>query len=83
MLEGLNASRFENLTGFSEVIQDGMLSMLESGRMAVASASSFSLSPEAAQRINDNAAFFRQKIILRQQEISNSPELIRRLVLLP
>lgn len=79
MLEGLNASRFENLTGFSEVIQDGMLSMLESGRMAVASASSFSLSPEAAQRINDNAAFFHQKIILRQQEISNSPELIRRL----
>ncbi|MCP1213668.1 acetyl-CoA hydrolase/transferase family protein [Acetobacter okinawensis] len=79
VLEGLNTSRFENLTGFSEVIQDGMLSMLENGRMAVASASSFSLSPEAAQRINDNAAFFRQKIILRQQEISNSPELIRRL----
>lgn len=79
VLEGLNTSRFENLTGFSEVIQDGMLSMLESGRMIVASASSFSLSPEAAQRINDNAAFFRQKIVLRQQEISNSPELIRRL----
>lgn len=79
VLEGLNASRFDNLTGFSEVIQDGMLSMLESGRMKVASASSFSLSPEAAHRINDNAAFFRQKIVLRQQEVSNSPELIRRL----
>ncbi|ARW49317.1 Succinyl-CoA:acetate CoA-transferase [Acetobacter pasteurianus] len=79
VLEGLNSSRFENLTGFSEVIQDGMLSMLESGRMTVASASSFSLSPEAAERINDNAAFFRQKIVLRQQEVSNSPELIRRL----
>lgn len=79
VLEGLNNSQFENLTGFSEVIQDGMLSMLESGRMTVASASSFSLSPEAARRINDNAAFFRQKIVLRQQEISNSPELIRRL----
>lgn len=79
VLEGLNTGRFENLTGFSEVIQDGMLSMLESGRMTVASASSFSLSPEAAQRMNDNAAFFRQKIVLRQQEVSNSPELIRRL----
>ncbi|MFT9256645.1 MAG: acetyl-CoA hydrolase/transferase family protein [Acetobacter sp.] len=79
VLDGLNTSRFENLTGFSEVIQDGMLSMLESGRMTVASASSFSLSPQAAQRINDNAAFFRQKIVLRQQEVSNSPELIRRL----
>ena len=79
VLEGLNNSQFENLTGFSEVIQDGMLSMLESGRMSVAAASSFSLSPEAAQRINDNAAFFRKKIILRQQEVSNSPELIRRL----
>ncbi|NHN89993.1 acetyl-CoA hydrolase/transferase family protein [Acetobacter conturbans] len=79
VLEGLNTSRFENLTGFSEVIQDGMLSMLESGRMTVASASSFSLSPLAAERINDNAAFFRKKIVLRQQEVSNSPELIRRL----
>lgn len=79
VLEGLNNSQFENLTGFSEVIQDGMLSMLESGRMTVASASSFSLSPEAAQRINEKAPFFREKIILRQQEISNSPELIRRL----
>ena len=79
VLEGLNTGRFKNLTGFSEVIQDGMLSMLESGRMTVASASSFSLSPEAAQRMNDNAAFFRQKIVLRQQEVSNSPELIRRL----
>lgn len=79
VLEGLNESHFENLTGFSEVIQDGMLSMLESGRMTVASASSFSLSPEAAQRINRQAAFFRQKIVLRQQEVSNSPELIRRL----
>lgn len=48
VLDGLNTSRFENLTGFSEVIQDGMLSMLESGRMTVASASSFSLSPQAA-----------------------------------
>ncbi|MFT9206616.1 acetyl-CoA hydrolase/transferase family protein [Acetobacter orientalis] len=79
VLEELNNSQFENLTGFSEVIQDGMLSMLESGRMTVASASSFSLSPEAAQRINENASFFREKIILRQQEISNCPELIRRL----
>ncbi|MCH4023894.1 MAG: succinate CoA transferase [Acetobacter sp.] len=79
VLEGLNDAPFENLIGFSEVIQDGMLKMLDNGKMKIASATSFSLSPEAATEINDRMSFFREKIILRQQDISNSPEVIRRL----
>ncbi|MDG6094916.1 succinate CoA transferase [Acetobacter sp. AN02] len=79
VLEGLNEGPFENLMGYSEVIQDGMLKMLENGRMKIASATSFSLSPEAAKEINDRMSFFRQKIILRQQDVSNNPEVIRRL----
>ncbi|GAN67538.1 succinate CoA transferase [Acetobacter orleanensis] len=79
VLEGLNEGPFENLVGFSEVIQDGMLAMLDSGRMRVASATSFSLSPDAAEEINNRMDFFRTKIILRQQDVSNSPGVIRRL----
>ena len=36
-------------------------------------------SPEALERFLDEAEFFRDKIILRPQEISNNPEVIRRL----
>jgi len=79
VLGSLKDSPFENLTAYTEVIQDGMLDMLRSGRMRVASATAFSLSPDAAEDINANMAFFSDKIILRQQDVSNHPEVIRRL----
>ncbi|WP_406238496.1 succinate CoA transferase [Acetobacter orientalis] len=79
VLDGLNEGPFENLMGYSEVIQDGMLAMLDSGRMRMASATSFSLSPDAAEEINNRMDFFRNKIILRQQDVSNSAGVIRRL----
>jgi succinyl-CoA:acetate CoA-transferase len=79
VLTGLNESRFENLTAYTEVIQDGMLDMLTSGKLRMASATSFSLSPEAAATLNANMEKYRTKMILRPQEISNHPELVRRL----
>jgi succinyl-CoA:acetate CoA-transferase len=79
VLTGLNESRFENLTAYTEVIQDGMLDMLTSGKLRMASATSFSLSPEAAASLNANMEKYRSKMILRPQEISNHPELVRRL----
>jgi len=79
VMSGLQDSPFEAMTAFTEVIQDGMLDLLESGKLRVASATAFSLSPEAALKLNDRMAEFRGKIILRPQEISNHPELIRRL----
>ncbi|MBC6982736.1 acetyl-CoA hydrolase/transferase family protein [Caulobacter sp. 17J80-11] len=79
VLTGLKDGPFENLTAYTEVIQDGMLELLDSGRMLSASATAFSLSPEAAAAMNARMADYRDKIILRPQEISNHPELIRRL----
>src|SRR3954467_4676661 len=79
VLTGLIDSPFENMTAFTEVIQDGMLDLLKSGKLRMASATSFSLSPEAAAEVNSDMASFRDKMILRPQEISNHPELIRRL----
>src|SRR3954465_3277436 len=81
-LAELARSRFDNLTAYTEVIQDGMLGLLESGTMAVASATAFSLSPDAVAEFNDNARQYRDRIVLRPQEISNHPELIRRLGIL-
>lgn len=79
VLEGLDAGPFKNLTAFTEVIQDGMLKMLKSGTLSVASATAFSLSPDGIKEFDDNIDLYRDKIILRQQDISNNPELARRL----
>jgi succinyl-CoA:acetate CoA-transferase len=45
----------------------------------MASATSFSLSPAGIAEFDAHVEFYRQRIVLRPQEISNHPELIRRL----
>lgn len=79
VLAGLQNSPFDHLIGFTEVMQDGMLDLILSGKMQVASATALSFSPAALERFNSNIELLHQKIILRQQEVTNSPELIRRL----
>ncbi len=79
VLVGLNSGHFENMTSYTEVIQDGMLDLLDSGKLRVASATAFSVSPEGQERFNKNIDRYRKQIILRPQEISNHPEVIRRL----
>lgn len=82
VLAGLNNGPFEGLTAYTEVLQDGMLDMLRSGKLVSASATAFSLSPEAEKEFTENIDFYRDKVVLRPQEISNHPELIRRMGLI-
>ncbi|WP_022982373.1 succinate CoA transferase, partial [Ideonella sp. B508-1] len=79
VMAGLLDSPFENLTAYTEVLQDGMLELLKSGKMSTASATAFSLSPTALEELTANLDQFRERIVLRPQEISNHPELVRRL----
>jgi succinyl-CoA:acetate CoA-transferase len=79
VLIGLNEGPFENMTSYTEVVQDGMLDMLDSGKLRVASATAFSVSPEGQERFLKNIDRYRKQIILRPQDVSNSPEIIRRL----
>ena len=79
VLAGLNDGPFSGLTGFTEVLQDGMLDLLRSGKMDSASATAISLSPAALADFTAHIDFYRQRIVLRPQEISNHPELVRRL----
>lgn len=76
---GLVDGPFDNLTAYTEVLQDGMLALMQAGKLLTASATAFSLSPEAAHTLNSDMARFRDRLVLRPQEISNHPELIRRL----
>jgi succinyl-CoA:acetate CoA-transferase len=79
VLAGLDDGPFENLTAYTEVLQDGLLTMLRSGRLKSVSATALSLSDAGMKEFNDGIDFYRERIILRPQEISNHPELIRRL----
>ncbi len=79
VLLGLLEGKFENLTSYTEVIQDGMIELLRSGKVTCASATAFSLSPNMLAQVNAEMASFRKQIVLRPQEISNHSEMIRRL----
>jgi succinyl-CoA:acetate CoA-transferase len=79
VMAGLLDGPFDRLSAYTEVMQDGMLALLDAGKLEVASATAFSLSPDAAADLNSRMDRFRDRIILRPQEISNHPELVRRL----
>jgi len=79
VLHGLTQSSFRNLTMFSEVLQDSAIELLDAGQLRFASASSITLSSAMNERFMANLDHYRSRIVLRSQEISNHPELVRRL----
>lgn len=79
VLAGLGDSEFRDLVAFTEVIQDGMLDLIENGTLRAASATSFGLSDLGVDKFMANIDAYKGKILLRSEEISNHPELVRRL----
>ena len=79
VLHGLSASSFRDMTMYSEVLQDSAIALLDSGHLAVASASSITLTAATHERFIANLEQYRDRIVLRPQEISNHPEIVRRL----
>ena len=79
VLAGLDGGPFPPMTAYTEVIQDGMLQLLRSGALSVASATGFSLSEDGFAELRAHIGAYHDRIILRPQEISNHPEVIRRL----
>lgn len=66
-------------TLYTEVLQDKGVELIEAGRCTFASTGSLAVSDEVYERIMDNIDFYKQHIILRPYEISNHPEIVRRL----
>ena len=67
---------------YTEVIQDSVVELMNAGRVKFASGCSLTIGADKLQEIIDNLDFFRDKIVLRPQEISNNPEVARRLGLI-
>lgn len=79
ILEGFVNSEFNNLTMYSEVLQDSTFDLIDAGNLTFASASSITVSEKCYQRIFHNFDNYKNKILLRPQNISNAAEVIRRL----
>ena len=79
VLAGLKDCDLGGMEMYTEVLQDGALRLLESGRITAASSTALSLSKEMEAHFYEKFNDFKGRIVLRPQDVSNSGALIRRL----
>ncbi|MBB5180176.1 succinyl-CoA:acetate CoA-transferase [Planomicrobium koreense] len=82
VLHGMVDSEFKNLEVYSEVLQDAVFDLMDAGKVDFASCCSITLSEPKMKQVFGDFEKYRNKIIMRPQEISNHPEIIRRLGLI-
>jgi propionyl-CoA:succinyl-CoA transferase len=64
---------------FTEVFQDSLVDLMLNGRLRGASTTALTLTEPELDRVYDNMDFFAERVVLRPQELSNNPGIIRRL----
>ncbi len=64
---------------YSEVIQDSVIDLVRSGKIKFATGTSLTIAQDVLRKFYDDLEFFRSRILLRPQEITNNPEIVRRL----
>ncbi len=67
---------------YTEIIQDAVVKLMDAGQCRFASCTGLTLSTAAQQRVYGDLDTFRSRIVLRPQEITNHPEVVRRLGLI-
>jgi succinyl-CoA:acetate CoA-transferase len=82
VLHGMLDSEFEDLVVYSEVLQDAVFDLMDAGKVRFASCCSITLSEPKMKEVFSNFEKYRNSLIMRPQEISNHPEIIRRLGLI-
>lgn len=82
VLHGFIDTPFHDLKMYSEVLQDSTFDLFDAGKLTFASGSSITLSADKYQAVLPQLPHYKQRLILRPQEISNHPEVVRRLGLI-
>ncbi|MGH2316532.1 acetyl-CoA hydrolase/transferase family protein [Planococcus sp. SE5232] len=82
VLHGMIDSEFKDLEVYSEVLQDAVFDLMDAGKVSFASCCSITLSEPKMKQVFAEFENYREKIVMRPQEISNHPEIIRRLGLI-
>jgi acetyl-CoA hydrolase len=67
---------------YTEVIQDAVIGLMRDGKIRFASGCSLTVAPDVLQGVYKDLEFFRPRLVLRPQEISNAPEIVRRIGIL-
>jgi len=67
---------------YTEVIQDAVIGLIDSGKIKYASGCSLTISPDILAKVYGDLKRYRKHMVLRPQEISNNPEIVRRLGLI-
>ncbi len=82
VMHGFIDSPFHDLTMYSEVLQDSTFDLFDADKLNFASGSSITLSKSKYDEVIPKIGQYKPRLILRPQEISNHPEIIRRLGLI-
>ena len=82
VLSCLEKSDFEDLTVYTEVMQDAVVRLIQSGKVKTASGTALTISPSKKEELYAQLPALKDKIVIRPEEISNSPEVIHRLGLI-
>jgi len=82
VMHGFIESPFYDLTMYSEVLQDSTFDLFDAGKLNFASGSSITLSKPKYEQVMADIGRYKSRLVLRPQEVSNHPEIIRRLGLI-
>lgn len=79
VLLGLAKSKFTDLEMYSEILQDSVFRLIKLGKIKKASGCAFTPSPAVWEMYKEDPDLYNKSIVLRPLDISNHPEIIRRL----
>ncbi|GLB36901.1 putative acetyl-CoA hydrolase/transferase C-terminal domain [Lyophyllum shimeji] len=79
IIGGLAEGPFDRVRVWTEVLQDTFIRFFDSGKLSFATATSIRFSPEGFEHFYKNWANYKDRLLLRSQQVANSPEVIRRL----
>ncbi|KAF8636317.1 hypothetical protein AX17_003636 [Amanita inopinata Kibby_2008] len=79
IIGGLADGSFEQVQVWTEVLQDTFLRFFDSGKLSFATATSIRFPPNGFSHFYANWSNYKDRLLLRLQQVANSPEIIRRL----
>lgn len=71
--------RLSKIDLYTEVIQEAVLPLLKNGKLGIASGTALTLSESTQKEFVANAEEWKKHLVIRQQEVSNSPDVIKRI----
>lgn len=74
-----HSDQISSVRMYTEVLQDSIFDIIDAGKLEAASTSALTFSAAGCDRFRAEIDGLRRKIVIRPQEISNNPEVIRRM----